>query len=118
MSISQLRISRSGILRESMGVAIRRGSAADAPAAAALYIRARRAAAEAGTIPPGIHDEEDVAGYLAARELWLAGGDGLLVLEDDWGAQLYVAPGREGHGIGSAPPPGAQGGGPPPPRPW
>ena len=40
------------------------------------------------------------------REVWLAeDGDGrplaVLVLEDDWIDQLYVAPGRTGHGVGS-----------------
>jgi GNAT superfamily N-acetyltransferase len=85
-----------------MSRTIRRGSPADAPAAAALYMRARRAAAAAGTIPPGIHDEDDVAGYLAHRELWLAGDAGLLVLEDDWVEQLYVEPELTGQGIGTA----------------
>jgi GNAT superfamily N-acetyltransferase len=85
-----------------MSVTIRRGSSADAPAAAALYTRARDAAAAAGTIPPGIHDEADVAGYLAHRELWLAGDAGLLVLEDDWVEQLYVDPELTGQGIGAA----------------
>jgi GNAT superfamily N-acetyltransferase len=84
-----------------MRLQIRRGGATDAPAAARLYLRAREAAAAAGTIPPGIHDEADVTGYLAARELWLAGDAGLLVLEDDWLAQLYVEPGRTGRGIGT-----------------
>ena len=81
---------------------IRRGSPADAPAAAALYMRARAAATAAGTIPASLHDEDDVAGYLAHRELWLAGDAGLLVLEDDWVEQLYVDPELTGQGIGAA----------------
>jgi len=91
--------------------AIRRGGADDARAAADLYLRARAAALSTGSIPPGVHDDDDVRGYFAAHivedcELWLAEEDGvlagILVLDGDMIDQLYVEPGRTGRGIGSA----------------
>ena len=94
-----------------MPPAIRPGRRADARAAADLYLRARAAALSAGSIPPGIHDDDDVRGYFAAHivedcELWLAEEDGvlagILVLDGDMIDQLYVEPGRTGRGIGSA----------------
>jgi GNAT superfamily N-acetyltransferase len=94
-----------------MAPAIRRGERADARAAADLYLRARAAALSAGSIPPGVHDDEDVRGYFASHivedcELWVAEEDGavagILVLDGDMVDQLYVEPGRTGRGIGSA----------------
>jgi GNAT superfamily N-acetyltransferase len=92
--------------------AIRRGGAADARAAADLYLRARAAALRAGSIPAGVHDDEDVRGYFASHvvadcELWVALGgdgalDGILVLDGDWVHMLYLEPGRTGRGIGRA----------------
>ena len=94
-----------------MTPAIRRGEAGDARAAADLYLRAREAALRAGSIPAGVHDDEDVRGYFASHivedcELWLAHDDGgalsgILVLEDDWVEQLYVDPDATGRGVGS-----------------
>jgi GNAT superfamily N-acetyltransferase len=92
-----------------MRPAIRRGGAADARGAADLYLRAREAAVRAGSIPPGVHDDEDVRGYFASHivgdcELWVAEDDGLvgiLVLDGDIVDQLYVEPGQTGRGIGS-----------------
>ncbi|MGZ6708866.1 MAG: N-acetyltransferase family protein [Solirubrobacteraceae bacterium] len=94
-----------------MTPAIRRGGAHDARAAADLYLRAREAALRAGSIPAGIHDDDDVRGYFASRiveecELWVAEQDGalagILVLDGDFVDQLYVEPGLTGRGIGSA----------------
>ena len=94
-----------------MPPAIRPGRRADARAAADLYLRARAAALSAGSIPPGIHDDDDVRAHFAAHivqdcELWLAEEDGvlagILVLDGDMIDQLYVEPGRTGRGIGSA----------------
>jgi GNAT superfamily N-acetyltransferase len=91
--------------------AIRRGGADDARAAADLYLRARAAALRSGSIPAGVHDDDDVRGYFAAHivqdcELWLAEEDGvlagILVLDGDMIDQLYVEPERTGRGIGSA----------------
>jgi GNAT superfamily N-acetyltransferase len=90
--------------------AIRRGQRADARAAADLYLRAREAALRAGSIPAGVHDDEDVRGYFAAHvvadcELWLAEDAGalagILVLDGEWVDQLYVDPDITGRGIGS-----------------
>jgi GNAT superfamily N-acetyltransferase len=93
-----------------MPLTIRRGDAGDARAAADLWLRAREAAVP--TIPPPVHDADDVRGYFAARvvaeyELWVAEETpraiaGILVLDGDWVDQLYVDPERTGHGIGSA----------------
>jgi GNAT superfamily N-acetyltransferase len=90
-------------------LAIRRGRAEDAPAAADLYLRARKAAV--GAIPPLVHDVDDVRGYFASHvvtacELWVAEeppGElaGILVLDGDHVDQLYVDPRRTGRGIGS-----------------
>jgi uncharacterized protein YgbK (DUF1537 family)/GNAT superfamily N-acetyltransferase len=85
-----------------MSLEIRRGGPADTRAAAALYVRVRAAAAEAGTIPPNLHDEDDVTDHLAGKELWLAGDAGLLWLGDGWVDGLYVEPGMTGRGIGAA----------------
>src|SRR6185295_10166077 len=93
-----------------MKPAIRRGGAPDARAAADLYLRARAAALRAGSIPAGVHDDEDVRGYFASHivedcELWVAEEAGalagILVLEGEWVQQLYIDPDRTGRGLGS-----------------
>ena len=94
-----------------MAPAIRRGRAGDARGAADLYLRAREAALRAGSIPPGVHDDDDVRGHFASHivedcELWVAEQDGalagILVLDGEFVDQLYVEPGLTGRGIGSA----------------
>jgi GNAT superfamily N-acetyltransferase len=94
-----------------MKPAIRRGGAHDARAAADLNLRAREAALRAGSIPAGVHDDDDVRGYFASRivedcELWVAEQDGalagILVLDGDFVDQLYVEPGLTRRGVGSA----------------
>ena len=94
-----------------MKPAIRRGAADDARAAADLYLRARDAALQTGSMPAGVHDDDDVRGYFAsdiveACELWVAEQDGalagILALDGDVLDQLYVEPGLTGRGIGSA----------------
>jgi len=93
-----------------MDVSIRRATAADARAAADLYLRARTAAG--GTIPPPAHTPDEVRSWFAehvvpATELWVAETRearlaGILVLDEDWLDQLYVEPGLTGRGIGTA----------------
>jgi GNAT superfamily N-acetyltransferase len=93
-----------------MPVAIRQAKLADAEGAAALYLRARRAAEPA--IPPGVHDDADVHRWMrerlvAAGHVWLAedgagGLLGLIALTPGWVEQLYVEPGRTGEGVGAA----------------
>lgn len=89
---------------------IREATRADAEAIAALYVRARAAGAAAGTIPPSVHEEEEVKGWiggvvLAHRECWVAERTGrivaMLVLEAEWIDQLYVDPDFTSQGIGS-----------------
>jgi GNAT superfamily N-acetyltransferase len=88
----------------------------EAAVVAELYISARRAAIPA--IPPGIHDDNDVRGWVKAqidgsfggpdRTVWVAAdaGDpdrivGMLITEADWVEQLYVDPSHTGRGIGT-----------------
>ena len=94
-----------------MKPAIRRGGPPDARAAADLYLQARAAALRAGSIPAGVHDDDDVRGYFASHivedcELWVAEDDGalagILVLDGEFVDQLYVEPDLTGRGIGSA----------------
>lgn len=82
----------------------------DAQTVTRLYLRARRAGTASGTIPPLVHDDEDVSGWMAdvvipTRECWVAERDskivGMLVLEADWIDQLYVDPDETGGGIGT-----------------
>ena len=89
---------------------IRRAASGDADPASALYLRARRAAAGTGSIPPPAHSDDEVSGWfrhvvIPHLECWLAqrpGGElvGILALEDDWIDQLYVDPNLTGRGIG------------------
>jgi len=76
---------------------------------AELYLRARSAAAP--IIPMTVHTDGDVRRWVTDRvmaemEVWLAVTDdetihGLLVLDEDWVAQLYVEPTLTGRGIGA-----------------
>jgi GNAT superfamily N-acetyltransferase len=91
-----------------MDLRLRRGTDRDAVAVSALYLRARKAAK--ATIPTTVHTDDEVRRWIAERvvahaELWVAEGDGgalvgLLVLDEDWLEQLYVAT-LTGRGIGS-----------------
>lgn len=90
---------------------IRRATTSDAAAVAELYLRARRAGSAAGTIPSLVHDDDDVRPWvtdvvIARLECWLAecesgGVVGMMVLDVDWIAQLYVDPDRTRAGIGA-----------------
>ena len=93
-----------------MHVIIRRATSSDAEAATELYVRARRASAAAGTIPPPVHDDDEVrfwvTHFVIPRGCWLAErGSGSLVgmlgLQDDWIDQLYVDPDLTRVGIGA-----------------
>ena len=94
-----------------MQVTIRPARRSDHESAAALYLRSRKAAALARTLPPLVHTDEDVRGWIAKfvipkLEVWLAesaDGEivGMLVLEAEWIDQLYVDPGFAGIGIGT-----------------
>jgi GNAT superfamily N-acetyltransferase len=93
-----------------MNLTIRRAAAADADSASDLYLRARGAAAETGSIPRPLHSDDEVAEWIRdvvipKLDCWLAqtaGGHvvGILVLKGDWIDQLYVDPDLTGRGIG------------------
>ena len=93
-----------------MHVTFRRGTAADAPAAADLWLRARTAAQP--VIPKTVHDDDDVHAWFASHvvrhaDLWLAENPrgqlvGILVLDGPWLDQLYVEPTSTRRGIGSS----------------
>src|SRR3954449_9713725 len=88
-------------------ITIRRGTDRDARPAADLWLAARKASV--GTIPPPVHDDDDVRNWFASHvvrdmELWVAeerAGQvvGLLVLEGTCVEQLYVLPTMTGRGI-------------------
>jgi len=93
-----------------MDALIRRATSGDADAVAEVLLRARRAGAGAGTIPPLVHDDDDVRGWVARvviprLECWVAqcasgAVVGMLVLDADWVDQLYVHPDFTRGGIG------------------
>jgi GNAT superfamily N-acetyltransferase/chorismate mutase len=78
----------------------------DAQAVASVQLASRAAA----SMPPGIHTDEEVRGWLAGRlesdEVWVAEVDGAIAayarLTADWLDDLYVVPDRAGLGIGTA----------------
>ena len=51
-----------------MAVGVRRATETDSRAAADLWLRARKAAV--GTIPPHVHDDDDVRAWFAAHVVW------------------------------------------------
>lgn len=79
---------------------------ADAAALAEVQSRARAAA----PMPPGIHTDDEIRGFLATRlvsdDVWVATVDAVVVgylrLTPTWLDDLYVLPGHAGQGIGSA----------------
>jgi len=90
---------------------LRPGAESDAAAAAQVLLASRRAAEILGTIPPGVHSDDEVRAWFAAevmdnREVWVAAvADRLvavLILADAWLDHLYVTPEHSGRGIGSA----------------
>lgn len=78
----------------------------DADVVADVHLSSRREAA----MPPGVHSDDEVRAWLGGRlrtdEVWLAeaGGEpvGYLRMTETWVDDLYVAPSRARHGVGSA----------------
>lgn len=85
---------------------LRPATDADAPAVAEVHLASRRAAA----MPPPVHEDDDVRGWLAQRvredEVWVADDDGHVVgyarLSEAWLDDLYVLPDHAGRGVGAA----------------
>lgn len=85
----------------------RRASIDEADAIADVWLRSRHASAE---IPPPVHTDPDVRGWirdilLASAEVWVAieGTEiaGMMALHEEWIEQLYVAPEHQGAGHGT-----------------
>jgi len=82
----------------------------EAPAALDVHLSARLAGAESGSMPPLAHPLSDAPRWfdevVRTREVWVAerGGRlvGLLVLDTAFVDQLYVHPGAQRAGIGTA----------------
>lgn len=88
-------------------VSVRRAAEVDVARIAEVYLAAREAAA----MPPGIHPPDEVRAWvaswdLAERDVWVAQSRGAVVgfanLTQTWLDGLYVDPGAQGAGIGSA----------------
>lgn len=88
---------------------VRPGRPEDTDAVAAMFSAARRAAVP--SMPPPVHSVEEDHSWIADqlegdRESWVAERQGrilgLLLLEDDWLHSLYVDPGHQNEGIGTA----------------
>ncbi|MFF7932496.1 GNAT family N-acetyltransferase [Streptomyces sp. NPDC007940] len=88
------------------GVVIRRATAADASAAAEVYLRSFTVALPTVTRP---RSDDEVRAYIRdivvpLRETWVAVAEeqvvGLMVLADDLLSQLYLDPDWRGRGIG------------------
>jgi len=85
---------------------LRPAADADADALTAVHLAARREAA----MPPGVHTDAEVGGWLASRigqdEVWVAEHDGAVVgyarFTATWLDDLYVAPRAASQGVGSA----------------
>jgi len=89
-------------------VELRRARQDESVEIADVWLRSRAASAPA--IPPPIHTDDEVQGWfrevvLPNREVWVAEAGGsviaLLVLDDDWVDQLYVAPDWTSQGVGT-----------------
>lgn len=89
-------------------IEIRRATADDADAAAAVFTASRRDAGAA--IPPSVHSADEDRWFvrevlIGERETWIAvEGEqvlGLLTLHDDWVDQLYVASTAQRSGLGA-----------------
>ncbi|TIC80989.1 GNAT family N-acetyltransferase [Nocardioides sp. GY 10127] len=89
-----------------MALTLRRGRTGDAAVLAAVHVAARRAA----PMPDGVHPEHEVRAWLGGRlaqdEVWLAEEAGRTLgyarLTASWLDDLYVLPGAQGAGVGSA----------------
>jgi GNAT superfamily N-acetyltransferase len=89
---------------------LRPAEAADADAIAGVHLAARATAVTRGQMPPSVHDEAGVRGWLADRlgrdEVWVAELDGEVAayarFTATWLDDLYVLPAHQGTGLGGA----------------
>ncbi len=88
---------------------VRRAEQADYVAATEVLLRSRHASVPA--IPPLVHLDEEakkhfVETVMPSAEVWVVETDsavsGVLVLEGNWIAQLYIDPDWTNHGLGTA----------------
>ena len=93
-------------------IALRPADTADVEAIAEVMLTARDASVTAGSMPAAVHPASDMPRHvredlLPHREVWVAQPpDGpvvaVMVLDETWLDDLYVAPEHAGQGIGSA----------------
>ena len=93
-------------------LALRPADTADVEAIAEVMLTARDASVTAGSMPAAVHPASDMPRHvrddlLPHREVWVAQPpDGpvvaVMVLDETWLDDLYVAPEHAGQGIGSA----------------
>jgi GNAT superfamily N-acetyltransferase len=95
---------------EASRLVLRPAEPADAAAVAAVQLAARAAAVARGFMPPSVHAEAETSAWLAERlardEVWVAELDGEVAayarFTATWLDDLYVHPGHQGAGLGSA----------------
>ena len=89
---------------------LRPAVAEDATEVVEVHLRARREAERLGHMPTGIHADDEVRAWLTGRlavdETWVAEVDATVAayarFTPTWLDDLYVDPGRQGQGLGSA----------------
>jgi chorismate mutase/GNAT superfamily N-acetyltransferase len=90
-----------------LDLTLRPADRGDAPEVASVHLAARRSAA----MPPPVHPEDEIRGWLDGRlrstdTVWVAEVDGVVGgyarFTETWLDDLYVAPALAGQGIGSA----------------
>lgn len=94
---------------EADGWEVRRATVDQAPVVADVLLRSRRAAESRDLIPPAIHSDEEIRGWLrdifGERQVRMAvergTTAGVLVTDGEWLDQLYVLPEAQERGAGT-----------------
>lgn len=94
----------------SFATVIRPAEPADADEIVEVHLAARRTAAATGAMPPGVHTDAEVRAWLGGRlaldDVWVAETEGRVAayarFTRTWLDDLYVLPGSQGAGLGTA----------------